>query len=53
MTLHLGQLHPASSAEPLAIADAKERWAWLQRLLVRRPLNAAVVALPNKMARTI
>ena len=35
------------------IAHAKEREAWLERLLVRRPLNVAVVALANKMARTI
>jgi hypothetical protein len=27
------------------------RW-WLKQLLIRRPLNAAVAALANKMART-
>jgi transposase len=26
---------------------------WLQRLLARRPFNVAVVALPNKIARTV
>ncbi len=35
------------------ITHAKERAVWLQRLLARRPLNVAVVALANKMARTI
>jgi len=34
------------------ITHAKEREAWLERLLARRPLNVAVVALANKMART-
>jgi transposase len=35
------------------ITHAKEREASLQKLLARRPLNVAVVALANKMARTI
>jgi transposase len=35
------------------ITHAKERPAWLEKLLARRPLNVAVVALANKMARTI
>lgn len=35
------------------ITHAKERGAWLQKLLVRRPLNVVIVALANKMARTI
>jgi len=35
------------------ITHAKERDASLQKLLARRPLNVAVVALANKMARTI
>lgn len=35
------------------ITHAKEREPWLEKLLARRPLNAAVVALANKMARTI
>ena len=35
------------------ITHAKEREPWLERLLARRPLNAVVVALANKMARTI
>ena len=35
------------------ITSAKERDPWLERLLTRRPKNAAVVALANKMARTI
>ena len=32
---------------------SKVRSAWLDQLLARRPLNAAVVAQANKMARTI
>lgn len=35
------------------IAHGKQQDAWLTRLLARRPFNAAVVALANKMARTI
>jgi transposase len=35
------------------IAHGKQREPWLERLLARRPFNAAVVALANKMARTI
>lgn len=35
------------------ITHAKEREPWLEKLLARRPKNAAVVALANKMARTI
>jgi transposase len=35
------------------ITHAKERAVWLEKLLARRPLNVAVVALANKMARTI
>jgi len=35
------------------ITHAKEREPWLEKLLERRPLNAAVVALANKMARMI
>ncbi|HEX6018933.1 MAG TPA: IS110 family transposase [Burkholderiaceae bacterium] len=34
------------------IEHAKHKPAWLQQLLARRPLNVAVVALANKMART-
>lgn len=34
------------------IAHAKVMPAWLEELLRRRPLNVAVVALANKMART-
>ncbi|KQW61781.1 IS110 family transposase [Variovorax sp. Root411] len=35
------------------IAQAKVKPAWLEELLRRRPLNVAVVALANKMARTV
>jgi transposase len=35
------------------ITRAKQREAWLEKLLARRPLNVAVVALANKIARTI
>lgn len=35
------------------ITHAKQCEAWLQRLRARRPLNVVVVALANKMARTI
>ena len=35
------------------ITHQKVRGPWLDQLLARRPLNAAVVALANKMARTI
>jgi len=35
------------------ITHQKKRGPWLDQLLARRPLNAAVVALANKMARTI
>ena len=35
------------------ITHQKERGPWLDKLLARRPLNAAVVAQANKMARTI
>jgi transposase len=35
------------------ITHQKKRELWLDKLLARRPLNAAVVALANKMARTI
>jgi transposase len=35
------------------ITHGKQHDAWLTRLLGRRPFNAAVVALANKMARTI
>jgi transposase len=34
------------------IKHAKKQPQWLQQLLARRPLNVAVVALANKMART-
>jgi transposase len=34
------------------IEHAKDKPKWLQELLARRPLNVAVVALANKMART-
>lgn len=34
------------------IFHSKAKSAWLQRLLARRPLNAVVAALANKMART-
>lgn len=42
-------IHGARSA----ITHGKEREPWLEQLLARRPLNAVVVALANKMARTI
>lgn len=35
------------------ITHQKAREPWLDKLLARRPFNAAVVALANKMARTI
>jgi transposase len=35
------------------ITHQKERGSWLDKLLARRPFNAAAVALANKMARTI
>ena len=35
------------------ITQAKVKPAWLEELLRRRPLNVAVVALANKMARTV
>lgn len=35
------------------ITHQKEYTPWLEKLLLRRPHNAAVVALANKMARTI
>ncbi len=35
------------------IQNQKEHAPWLTQLLLRRPRNAAVVALANKMARTI
>ena len=35
------------------IARQKEHGPWLQQLLARRPRNVAIVALANKMARTI
>jgi len=35
------------------ITHGKQREPWLEQLLSRRPFNAAVVALANKMARTI
>ena len=35
------------------ITCARERPLWLEKLRSRRPLNVAVVALANKMARTI
>jgi transposase len=35
------------------IIHAKSRDPWLEKLLARRPFNAAVVALANKMARTV
>jgi transposase len=35
------------------ITHQKEREPWLDKLLSRRPFNAAAVALANKMARTI
>jgi len=34
------------------ITHAKNKPKWLEQLLARRPLNVAVVALANKMART-
>jgi transposase len=34
------------------IEHTKDKPKWLQQLLARRPLNVAVVALANKMART-
>jgi transposase len=34
------------------IEHAKDKPKWLEQLLARRPLNVAVVALANKMART-
>ncbi len=35
------------------LTRGKEREAWLEKLRARRPLNVAVVALANKMARMI
>jgi len=35
------------------ISHGKQREPWLEQLLARRPMNVAVVALANKMARTI
>jgi transposase len=35
------------------LTHGKQHDAWLTRLLARRPFNAVVVALANKMARTI
>jgi transposase len=35
------------------VAHAKHREAWLDKLLTRQPRNVAVMALANKMARTI
>jgi transposase len=35
------------------ITNANERPVWLEKLRSRRPLNVAVVALANKMARTM
>ena len=35
------------------IGNQKEHASWLTKLLSRRPRNAVVVALANKMARTI
>jgi transposase len=35
------------------ITRGKQRQPWLDKLLARRPMNVAVVALANKMARTI
>ena len=34
------------------IARAKHKPKWLEQLLARRPMNVAVAALANKMART-
>lgn len=34
------------------VEHAKDKPKWLEQLLARRPLNVAVVALANKMART-
>lgn len=42
-------IHGARSA----IQNQKEHAPWLTQLLLRRPRNAVVVALANKMARTI
>jgi transposase len=35
-----------------ALEHAKDKPKWLEQLLARRPMNVAVVALANKMART-
>jgi len=35
------------------LTRGKEPGAWLQKIIQRRPLNVVVVALANKMARTI
>ncbi|HEY8385410.1 MAG TPA: IS110 family transposase [Porticoccaceae bacterium] len=35
------------------ISQGKQHSPWLEKLLARKPFNAAVVALANKMARTI
>jgi transposase len=35
------------------ITHAKQREMWIDKLVARRPLNVAVVALANKIARTI
>lgn len=42
-------IHGARAALP----HLKEKEPWLQRLLARRPFNVVLVALANKMARTI
>ena len=45
--------HPAIHGARSVITNAKERPVWLEKLRSRRPLNVAVVALANKMARTM
>jgi transposase len=37
----------------VVVTHGKQREPWLEKLLARRPLNVAVVAVANKMARTI
>lgn len=37
----------------VVVTRSKQREPWLEKLLARRPLNVAVVALANKMARII
>lgn len=44
-------MHGARAA--IVQAHAKQSWPWLEALLQRRPYNAVVAAIANKMARTL